>query len=540
MPDKDINIHIRARDTEQTKREVKDVASSLYDYYKEMGAAGNQVEESTKKASNGFLGLGRIVDNVKNQVTGFVLGWLSIQGVMRLLDMFNQKMERMLQLSKEFYDKSLQIQQIGQGLEFQTGTAGQQKQWGMKALEVQKAGGFADIGTAGQLMHAVEATYKKEGGLKNEQIFSFLKNIAPLIGAAQLNQQGIESLFRIAEQAKIPAQADAFKGLIAKMLAGAAGGKMTLDEFLANTGTGTGFINYLAGGGSLDKAISLYSAAGNVSANKRTGNSLLDLLTQISAGQNEEARKAVERFSGSRLADMNMDQRADTVLRYINSLPESRRVQILQKKGFPSAADLAKLATPSAQQTLETARQAVSQASAENIEPAIKAYTESAAYQEEAIKTEIAMRKAQVSPQEEAWQRQLTKATGQFEILQQKGRDRLLIRDKLEPLVMALENQAAEAEQFMNSLPEGSQQQKEAKTLHDSIETMIDMYTGPLEQYMPPTKRVLYNTGVLSEKKLMDLKNNEINQPVTIVNDNSVNYYPTVGAVDPNRMTSED
>jgi len=545
MSDKDINIHVRAEGIEQTKQQVEVVATTLYDYYKAMGDAGNQVEDSTKKASGGLLGMGRILDNITNQVSGFVFGWLSMRGALKILDLFNQKLQKMLDLSKEFYDKTLQIQQVGQSLEFQTSTVGQQRQWGMKALDVQKAGGFADIATAKTLMDAVEVTYKDKGGIKNEQIFNFTKRLAPLTGAAGLNQEGISSLFRIAEQAKVPADINAWNTMVAKIIAGAAGGKMTFDEFLANTGTGTGFTNYLTLGGSLDKAISLYAAAGNVSANKKTGNSLLDLVVQISTSQNKDAAKVIERFAGKPFKDIKLDEQADTVLKYLNSLDPSQRVKILTKNQFPSPADLSKLATPQAQQIIESTQKEIAAADVNNIEAVRKAYQKSEVYKEQAAKVDIEKQKAAMSPEEQAWQRRLTTAKGQFDILAQKSQDRLFIRDKLEPTVMAYEQIAKEAEQIMESAPKGSEQYKEAKLLRDYTMITIQTLTGPVEQVFPPAQRQLYQKGVKISGQLEQFQSAEPNEPNSIIinnnYDSSTHYHPSVGETeatryDPNAM----
>ena len=553
MPDKDINIHVKAQDTAETKRKVDETTSSVYDLWKAVGGGAKQSGDDTDKTSQKLSGMGRIVDNLKNQVTGMVLAWISFTGVSRILDFFNQRLERSLQLSKEFYDKVIQLQQVGQGLEFQTGTTGQQRQWGMKALELQKAGGLGDIATAQALMSGAQKVYGAQGGLQNANIWNILIGMAPAIGASQMGPEGINSLFQIAEQAKVPPEK--LNDLIAKIQAGAIAGRMTFQEFLGNTGTGAGFVNYLAGGGSLDKTISLYSAAGNVSANKRTGNSLLDLLTQISAGQNEEARKTVERFSGQSFKNLNMDQRADAVLNYINSLPEATRVQTLTKRGFPSAADLSKLASPGAQQVFESAQKTVSETTAKNIQPIIDAYLKSTAVQEQRTKINIEKQKASMPMAEQLWQNRLTAAKGQYEILVQKGKAPFFYSERGEETALAYQQIMNDAQQIMESSPKDSRQYREAEQLYWQVYNE-SQNIGGIQQFTPfsPEKiigqmtpgkaRRQYRHGVEFSRRLQQLQSAEPNEPnsVTIINnyDNSTIYPPPFDKGDIRRVDPND
>lgn len=538
MPDKDINIHVRAQDTEETKRQVDGVSESVEGFGRTTTDATRKASEGTEKSVRSFFSMGDILERITTQAISFGAALLGIEGAKKILDAITQYFERMATAMRDIYDKALELRQIGQNLEFQTNTAGQQRQWGMKAIEVQKVGGLPDTIIAGQLMSAVETTYKQQGGLKNTHIFDFTKQLAPLIGAAGLNQGGIDSLLRIAEQAKIPPDINAFKTFFAKTMAGAAGGKMTLEQFLENTGSGTGFTNYLQAGGTLDKAIGLYSAAGNASANKRTGNALLDLLVQISAGENKKAESAVERFSGKQLAAMSMDERADTVLNYINSLSEATRVKTLTNHGFPSAADLAKLATPQARQIIESTQKAIAATTPQDLDKQIKAYEQSPLAKQRAEDAQAAGEKLQEATDIEAWQRRLNRAKEHRIIERTKGEGRFFVGEGSEPYYIALKNMETELEAITKQYPVTTDiGQRAEQSLQAVRGGMFQLWnTGPFTPlFMPGLNR----RGVALSQTLEELKSqSEPNEPnsVNITNNYGDTYHPAVGAADVNRF----
>jgi len=526
-PDKDINVHVRARDTEEFQRKLDDSTGSVYDFYKAMGDASNQAGEQTEKTTQKFSIMDTIIGRAKTAALGFVSAWVGMQGVSKYFDATNERLQKMLDLSKEFFDMLTNIQKVGQALAFQTNTPGQQTTWGMKALDIQKAGGLGDITSAQALMMGMQKVYGGQGGIQNANIYNVLKGIAPAVGAAGMGTEEINALFQIAERAKVAP--GGLMDMMAKIRAGAAAGKMTFGEFLSNAGSGIGFTNYLAGGGSLDKAISLYAAAGNVSANKRTGNSLLDMITDISAGQNEEARKTVERASGQSFQNMNIDQRADAVLNYINSLPEAMRVQILAKHGFAQAADIAKLATPQARQIIESTQGVIAGTTAGNILPTVNAYTQSMAFQEQQTKTETEKQKVSMSPGEQAWQHRLTAAKGQYELLAQKGQAPLFTRENVEEMILAYQQMEEESQKLIDTSPPGSLQRRQAIELNTGIWlTLQNIKPIPF----PGTVKNLYQGGIENAGRLKQLQ--EPNS-VIIHNDNSINYHPTVGVTENQR-----
>lgn len=539
MSDKDVNIHVKAQDIPQTKKDIEGVGKSTEQLGQKTTEANKQAGDSTEKTTQKMSFQQRILDGLVSQAKGLVVAWLGMKSVSLLWDTLNKKIERSLELSKEFYNKTVDVQRLGQRLELQTGTVGQQRQWGNKILALQKESGLTDPVAAQQAMLAADIAFSKQGGVKDEKILNLLMSISSFFGAAQLTSDAVSKLFEFAGIAGIQPNEAAYKEYFAKIYSGFTASKTTdFGEYMV--GLQKGATGYIAQGGSMEEAIATFSAARSVMANESLAATLLDQVTRLSGGGYEKPRKAIERGMHVKWDDLDVDERKAAMLSYVIEIPESQRSQRLAKEGFPVelTGQLSKIVSAEATQTLENTRKAVADANSTTLDPLLSAYKKSSPYKQTASETKGVQKKiASVTPDEELWQDRLDAAAIDFSILEKKGEDRWTIRDKLEPTLMAYDTMAKEAAQLVESLPEGSQQRKQAQQLLYNIEGSRNIFTDPVGQFMPATKKELYNRGVKFSGQLDSLAepNSQPAQPITIINNNQqiTNNNPSI---EPNEL----
>ena len=152
---KNINIHIKTPGAAQAKQQLDSIGKSSQRVGQQTTAGQKQAAAATEKTTGKLTGMGRILDTLKTQVMGFVGAFLGIQTVMKLINFLIEKLERIQQLQKSIYEKSLSFMEIGQALEFQTGTVGKQQYWAKQAIELQEAGALKP-GVAGQMLTSLE------------------------------------------------------------------------------------------------------------------------------------------------------------------------------------------------------------------------------------------------------------------------------------------------------------------------------------------------------------------------------------------------
>ncbi|HBG77669.1 MAG TPA: hypothetical protein DDW84_02305 [Phycisphaerales bacterium] len=544
MSDKDVNIHVKADGVPQTKKDFEDISKSAQQLGQKTVEGNKQAADSTEKATQKMSFQQRILDGLVSQAKGLVVAWLGMKSVSLLWDTLNKKIERSLELSKEFYNKTVDVQRLGQRLELQTGTVGQQRQWGNKILALQKESGLTDPVAAQQAMLAADIAFSKQGGVKDEKILNLLMSVSSFFGAAQLTSDAVSKLFEFAGIAGVKPTEAAYKDYFAKILAGFTSSKTTdLGEYMI--GLQKGATGYVAQGGSLAEAIATFSAARSVMANESLAATLLEQVTRLSGGGYEKPRKAIERGMHVKWDDLDVDERKAAMLSYVLTIPESKRSQRLAKEGFPVelTGQLSKIVSAEATQTLENTRRVVSDANSANLAPLLSAYKKSSPYRQTASKTKgVQNQIASVTPDEELWQDRLTMAEDEFSVLQKKGEDAFFIKDKLEPTLIAYDTMAKEARELSKSLPKGSQQQKQALQLLYNIETSRHIFTDPVGQLMPQTKKELYNRGVRFSGQLDSLAEPNSQQPIIINNktDMSTHYHPSIEPNEVQRFTLDN
>lgn len=534
MPNEtEIDIHIKAKNAEEAKRQLDELR-------KKFGQVGDDTEKSQKKGAEAadkhtqkLGGLSRVMSSLHTQVAGLLAGFLSLAVVQKIFDFLARRMENMAAAMREVNQQSLKLQQIGQALEFQTGTVGKQRDWAKTASDVQKAGALESPSVAQQMLISADIAFAKQGGIKNPAIIELVKQLAPMAGAGLLAPEQVAKFFEFAGAAQIEAAPDAYKDYFAKLRAGFTASKATnFGDFMI--GLQKGATGYLAQGGTLTEAIAAFSSARSVMASEELAATLLEQTARLSGGGYERPRQAIERGVGVKWADINMDQRLAAVLKYVASIPEAQRTQKLVEQGFPAelASQVSKMVSPEASAVMASTRDAVKAASSSQIEEMSRAYMESAPAKEQAAMAAADAQKLAASPAFEAWDRRRKIAEEQFKVLYSQHRDRAVIPDKVEPDVMAYEQMIKEFEAFA---PSASDPQAAAMLLRDmklNVRALKLMPWTQVRSMLYPT--FAYHTGAKAEDplraapKLFEKAESMMSDPnaggVTIINDNSMNY----------------
>jgi hypothetical protein len=543
MPDKDINLHVRAKDTEQTKKQIGDVGDAAQGLGKKTKEGQEQAGKETDKTSQKLAMQEKIFGSLKSQVTAFIVATLGIQGIKKLVDAVIARFERMSEVMRELYERALSLGEAGQALEFQTGTKGQQSAWASKAAGLQQAGGLPNIVSAQQMMVSADIAFGQQGGIKNPQIMAMLRQLAPFVGSAQLGGEEIGKVFEFAGAAGIEPTAEAYKDYFAKLQAGFTASKATnFGQFM--TGLQKGATGYMAMGGSLDEAIAAFAMARAVTANEALAATLLEQATRLSGGAYAKPRKDIERTMGVKWQDLSMDERLSVLLKYVEKIPEAQRAQKLGEVGFPVelSTQLGKIVSPEAKKTLKATRQSVQASSAEDTDEQTQAYLRSIVGQAKSEEGRAAGETISGAEKFSSWQLRLKRNEERLKILQSTGQDRFWIRDAAEPTVMAMEEMINELEEALKDVSPDSELYQEIVDLKTRIQGVITTFTiEPFRAYKgsPFLKKHAYEF----EQELGDINkqiDTETNAPaepntVNITNDNSINYYPTVGQYDQRR-----
>jgi hypothetical protein len=283
---KDINIPVNlpgAKEAESDLQKLTAAIKELTEQTKKSAQANSDNVIGTDRQSGSFAGLKKVVESVTGELRSMVGAWLGLRGIEKLLDSLADKMQRIQSLQKQVYQQSLQLQDIGQGLEFQTGTIGQQNQWAQMAIDLQKAGGLKDVSTAQQMMISADIAFGASGGIKSPQVQSLVKQIAPFFGTSQIASSEIAKVFDFAQTAGIASTPEAWQQYLSQLQAGFTASKATnFGQFME--GLQKGATPYISAGGSFTEAVSLFSGARAVTANEAMAGTLLEQITRLSGG----------------------------------------------------------------------------------------------------------------------------------------------------------------------------------------------------------------------------------------------------------------
>ena len=134
---KDVNIHLKTTGAEKTRADLDKTGQATKDLGDTTAKGQQQAAASTEQTTGKLGAMGRVVGSIKSQIVGMVTGFLGLHAVVKLVTYLIGKLERIAELQKQIYEKSLQFAEIGQALEFQTGTIGRQKFWTQQAIDLQ-------------------------------------------------------------------------------------------------------------------------------------------------------------------------------------------------------------------------------------------------------------------------------------------------------------------------------------------------------------------------------------------------------------------
>ena len=439
MADKDVNIHVEAKDADAAKRDIDRTAQATENLGKKTEQAGKKGAKGTEEANRKLGGMGRILTNLKGQVGAFFGAWLGFQGVQRVIGWLIDKLERIQQIQSDIYDKSVQLSELGQALEMQTGTVGKQQYWTEQIVAGQKAGGLRGPGVAKEMMTSMDIVFADQGGIKDAGVLALYKELAPFVGAAQMTGEDVAKLFEFAGTVGVEPTADAYNDYFGKVVAGYTASKAT--NFGAYMiGLQKGATGWIGKGGSFMGALSIFSAARAATSNESLAANLLEQTVRLSGGGYEKPVRAMERALGVKWSDLSMDERAGALMEYVRSLPESTRDATLAKQGFPVelAGQIGKLVGPEATRVYKAAREDIKNATPEKVAAFTDAYMRSMLGQERVVQAEMSRMEIEAGPGFAAWQRRLRRARKAHEILVGQGRDSKVL-DRHEPTVMAIE-----------------------------------------------------------------------------------------------------
>jgi len=476
---KDINIHLKTTGAARTKQQLRETGEAAKGVGEKTAAGHKQGAQATEQATQKMTGMGRVLNNLKSQVFAFVGAWLGMQAVQRALSYIITRLEKIQQLQKDIYQESVDLAEIGQALEFQTGTRGKQQWWTEQAIKLQQAGALATPETAQQMMVSMDIAFERLGGIQSEQVMELAMQLAPFVGAAGakgLGPEEVSKLFEFAGIAGIAPTEEAYKEYFAKLQAGYTASKaVDFGQFMM--GLQKGGTAYMAMGGTLEEAISAFAGARAVMANEALAATLVEQIARLSGGAYERPRQAIERKLDVSWPELSMDERMYALLRYVGGIPEARRGEVLAKEGFPIelTTQIGKMVSPEAMRTMAATRERVAEATATMIEELTQAYLDSMLAQQRQTEAGIGQRAAEEGPVFAEWQIRLQSAQKEVEILAAKGQARAALHPYA-AYIEALEQLQKDVSEFRQTLTDEIFQQK-AQKLEDDIKFAIARLT---------------------------------------------------------------
>ena len=140
MANKDINIHVRAKGTEEARQAIEGVGKSTQHLGDTTESAGKRGAEGLEKSSEAMNKQQGILSGLVGKVSGLFGAWKVVETIIGLLDQWADRLRTIQQLQRDIHTQSLSLLEAGQAFEIQTGTVGKQGEWAKFLVEVQKAG----------------------------------------------------------------------------------------------------------------------------------------------------------------------------------------------------------------------------------------------------------------------------------------------------------------------------------------------------------------------------------------------------------------
>jgi len=582
MSDKDINIHVKAQDIPQTKIDFEDVGKSIEDVGKKIADGNKQAADSTEKLSQKTTDQSNIVDKLVTGVKSYVLAWLSIEGVKKAINWFIEKLEKIRDLQKEIHETTTDYAKIGQSLVAMTGTVGKEQEYAKLAAGITQKGGFENKNISAQMLRSAQTSFKNQKGIDNPQVISLLNEMAPVFGAYGFGEEEIKAFMDIAEKAKTPMTGKSYKTLFAQLKTTADVSKTEVKETVINFQSATAA--FMSQGGSPEVAEKLYASVRSVTGDDAAAASIFEQTTKLSEGGYEKPRRAIERKFGVKWKDLNADQRAELLVKYIQNLPEGKAEQILEKEGFPSRGRFNLMATPEAREAFAVAEKQTTAASDKDIEPVVKDYLASTYTQERQQISGKELKGIDEDFSRRNWELRYSKFKTNFDTLEGRAKERKYISDEWEPLYDTFTEMATEAQSIVREFGNDSEIGRQARELMGELagsRAKAEIIFGGMlgasaeqeglgyenrlaELKKQAQQKRLKSAGIEPSKATKpeppetkspvpissDFKNNlseDFNsaQQQTIIhnnwhNDMSTHFYPSVGQVETQRFTLDD
>jgi hypothetical protein len=543
--DQDINFRFAAEGVDQTVREQEKLTRGLAGMGREEDKAAAEsrksaaamrdkaraMDDAEKKANP----LTNVLSGLKQQIIGIGAAWLGWMGFEKLLDKLIERFQKLNQAVKELNDRSLGILNVGQALEFQTGTVGKQKEWAIQAAEVQKAGALGDINTAKDMMISADIAFAPFGGIKDQKNVELLKSVAPFVGAAQMSGPEVARMFDFAQTANVAPNREGWQDYFAKLQAAYTASKSTsFGEFM--TGLQKGLTPYMASGGTFEEGLSTFAGARAVTSSEALAASLLEQISRISGGAYEKPRKAMEKAMGVDWSHLSMDQRKDTLLRYVGQLPESQRSQFMAEAGFAPELinQVGRLVTPAAQETIAATRQKVAAADTVTVDAQTAAWLASPLGQKFITEAEKSIIDLTVGTQYTGSQNNLDLAARQYQAVRALGADDIRISEDVEPTYIALGNLADRLEKM------GKAPAPEVEAWRQKLLTSVNRWRGNMEvgttMFVPDEAMIVSYRKLYMEYEEM-LKSYGLEDPAMLGGSDDYSYEPAAAAKRPGRRS---
>lgn len=448
MPN-DVNIKVNttapeaARQMDQFERSVRQVGPSAE-------KANNQIGDSSERATQKLGLMGRMAENVKGQIGGMILGLLGVQTVIKIIDAVVDRMRQMRDTIIEIYQQSLPLLELGQSLEYQTGTKGRARDWGRQIADVWEAGGLRDAETAKNLITSADIAFSGIGGVQNQEVMDLLKGTAPFLGMANFGSEEVGKIFALGDAAKIPGDIESYKTYLAQLHA-AYTKSQSQDASAFMEGLQGGATPYMAAGGSLEEAMGLYAGVLQVLGvgKEAEASTIVKNIGLLSSGTNPTALQAMERSQGVRWADLSGDERLAAMMGHAAAIPENVRQATLAQQGFPqeAIAAISGLVQPGAMGTIHTTRQAVGSATALTDQAMADAWMASDLGMHRQSEARNARRILDQPTSRSLWARHYTEAQQRFKTeIEQRGEESIWRTDEAERVDFAIQSIIAELE----------------------------------------------------------------------------------------------
>lgn len=437
MADKDVNIKLKVTGDQETKNTLKSAGDAGKRASETIADGQKKAAEQTEKTNEKFKRSSGILGGLKTQVVGWIAGFAGLQTIVKLLDLMEAKLQRISNLIRDMHQNNLTLQELGQALELQTGTVDKQQFWSRTVSQIQKSGGLQSPQQASQILTALDINYGLDSG-NNKGILKFAKDIAPMIGTANMGASEIEQFITLGKTVGVKPNKQAYETFFAKARAAfTKGDASNFGQYLEGLNTGTQ--GFLQAGGTFEQATAFYNQALAVTpGNTAKAATLAETITRLSGGGYEKPRRNIERWGKVKWSDLTPNEQIEMIVSYTNSFPRNQRVQRLVEAGFESgyANELVKFSGGKAMNQSANTLTAVKAANASDTAQLVGSYLQTPLASSRAIQAEKNIRDVKLGSKYASWENELQRQKQKLGELVVEGKDKFFVNDEIEPYLM--------------------------------------------------------------------------------------------------------